>query len=147
MKDDTMREVAAKLVAKGKGILAADESDVTCGKRFDKYGIEKTTETRRTWRELLFTTPEIEKGLSGVILFDETIRQSSAGVPFPKLLADKGIIPGIKVDKGNGRVSEEDRQLLRADLPSLPQGVYTVEWKVLSVDGHGTAGRFTFTVR
>lgn len=54
---------------------------------------------------------------------------------------------GIKVDKGNGRVSEEDRQLLRADLPSLPQGVYTVEWKVLSVDGHGTAGRFTFTVR
>lgn len=54
---------------------------------------------------------------------------------------------GTRVNKGDGKVAEEDRQLLRVDLPSLPQGVYTVEWKVLSVDGHGTAGRFTFTVR
>ena len=100
MKNNTLREVAAGLVSKGKGILAADESEGTCGKRFDKYGIAKTLETRRVWRELLFTTPEIESGLSGVILVDETIRQKAGdGRPFAELLAARGIAPGIKVDQ------------------------------------------------
>src|ERR671924_1957576 len=92
---------ARALVAPGKGILAADESDGTIKKRFDSIQVESTEENRRAYRDLLFTTPGMEEHVSGVILFDETIRQSSAdGTPFAKLLEDKGVIPGIKVDKG-----------------------------------------------
>src|SRR5205085_9815211 len=95
-----LHETAKALVAEGKGILAADESDGTIKKRFDSIGVESTEETRRDYRELLFTTPGVEDYISGVILFDETIRQSTAGgVPFPRLLAEKGVIPGIKVDR------------------------------------------------
>src|SRR3990167_8147777 len=80
-------DIAQKLVAPGKGILAADESDSTCAKRFDKYGIPKTPEMRRKWRELLLAPPAIERGLSGVILFDEPIRQqTSGGAPFAEFL-------------------------------------------------------------
>jgi fructose-bisphosphate aldolase class I len=94
-------EVARALVAEGKGILAADESDGTIKKRFDSIGIESTEESRRDYRDLLFTTEGAEEFISGVILFDETIRQKARdGTPFPQLLASKGIIPGIKVDKG-----------------------------------------------
>lgn len=100
MKNNLLHGVAAELVSKGKGILAADESEGTCGKRFDLYGIDKTSDKRRAWRELLFTAPEIEKGLSGVILFDETLRQkSSDGRLFGELLAERGILAGIKVDQ------------------------------------------------
>jgi fructose-bisphosphate aldolase class I len=89
------------MVAPGKGILAADESFGTIKKRFDSIGIESTEEARRSYREILFTTKGAEEFISGVILFDETIRQSTAdGTPFPELLAGKGIIPGIKVDTG-----------------------------------------------
>jgi fructose-bisphosphate aldolase, class I len=96
-----LNETAAAIVAEGKGILAADESDGTIKKRFDSIGIESTEENRRAYRDLLFTTDGVEEYISGVILFDETIRQSSAdGTPFPKLLESKGVIPGIKVDKG-----------------------------------------------
>src|SRR2546429_6906533 len=96
-----LHETARALVAEGKGILAADESDRTIKKRFDSIGVESTEDNRRAYRELLFTTPGAEEFISGVILFDETIRQSSSdGTPFPKLLADHGIIPGIKVDTG-----------------------------------------------
>jgi fructose-bisphosphate aldolase class I len=99
--DKSLSEIANALVAKGKGILAADESTGTIKKRFDAIGIESNPETNRIYRQLLFTTPDIEKFISGVIMFDETIRQSSNdGIPFPKLLSDKGILPGIKVDKG-----------------------------------------------
>ena len=92
---------ARAIVAPGKGILAADESSGTIKKRFDKIGVESTEENRRFYRDLLFTTEGVEEFISGVILFDETIRQSTSdGVPFPKVLADKGVIPGIKVDKG-----------------------------------------------
>jgi fructose-bisphosphate aldolase class I len=92
---------AKTLVAEGKGILAADESDSTIKKRLDSIGVESTEENRRAYRELLFTTEGIEEFISGVILFDETIRQSAAdGTPFPKLLESRGIIPGIKVDTG-----------------------------------------------
>ena len=92
---------ARALVADGKGILAADESDGTIKKRFDTIGVESTLDNRRAYRELLFTTAGAERFISGVILFDETIRQQSAdGTPFPTLLAGNGIIPGIKVDRG-----------------------------------------------
>ena len=96
-----LESIAHALVAEGKGILAADESDGTIKKRFDSIGVESTEENRRSYRELLFATEGIEDYISGVILFDETLRQSASdGTPFPKLLADRGIIPGIKVDKG-----------------------------------------------
>ncbi len=96
-----LESTARALVAEGKGILAADESSGTIKKRFDSIGVESTEETRRAYRDLLFTTDGAEEFISGVILFDETIRQSSAdGEPFPKLLDSKGIIPGIKVDLG-----------------------------------------------
>lgn len=90
------------MVAKGKGLLAADESSGTCEKRFKSVGVECTEQNRRTYRDLLFTTKGIEDFVSGVILFDETLRQStlSGNEPFPAYLEGRGIIPGIKVDKG-----------------------------------------------
>ena len=101
MAANELHETAKALVAEGKGILAADESDSTIKKRFDSIGVESTEENRRAYRDLLFTTEGVEEYIIGVILFDETIRQASAGgSPFPKLLSSKGIIPGIKVDKG-----------------------------------------------
>jgi fructose-bisphosphate aldolase class I len=88
-------------VAPGKGILAADESTGTIEKRFKSIGVESSEENRRAYRNLLFTTEGVEEFISGVILYDETIRQSADdGTPFPQLLAERGIIPGIKVDKG-----------------------------------------------
>src|SRR2546423_675136 len=94
-------ETAKALVAPGKGILAADESSGTIKKRFDSITVESTEDNRRAYRELLFTADGVEDCISGVILYDETIKQSASdGTPFPKLLADRGIIPGIKVDKG-----------------------------------------------
>ena len=96
-----LEETARALVAPGKGILAADESDGTIKKRFDSIGVESTEENRRAYRDLLFTAEGAADYISGVILYDETIRQSSLdGTPFPKLLESQGIIPGIKVDKG-----------------------------------------------
>src|SRR6266511_2977953 len=96
-----LETTARALVAEGRGILAADESDGTIKKRFDSFDVESSEETRRAYRDMLFTTEGAEEFVSGVILFDETIRQSSTdGTPFPKLLDSKGIIPGIKVDKG-----------------------------------------------
>jgi fructose-bisphosphate aldolase class I len=96
-----LHEIAQAIVADGRGILAADESDSTIKKRFDSIGTESTEENRRAYRDLLFTTEGVEEYISGVILFDETIRQSSLdGTPFPKLLESKGVIPGIKVDSG-----------------------------------------------
>jgi fructose-bisphosphate aldolase class I len=96
-----LSKTAAAMVARGKGVLAADESSGTCEKRFKSVNVECTEESRRAYRGLLFTTPGAEQYISGVILFDETIRQkTNDGTPFPAYLAGKGIIPGIKVDKG-----------------------------------------------
>ncbi len=96
-----LSKTAAAMVAKGKGVLAADESSGTCEKRFKSVGVECTEENRRAYRNLLFSTPGVEQYLSGVILFDETARQkANDGTPIPQYLAKKGIIPGIKVDKG-----------------------------------------------
>ncbi len=105
MDKQLLSKTAAAMVARGKGILAADESSGTCEKRFKSVGVECTEESRRIYRGLLFATPGAEQFLSGVILFDETARQkSNDGAPFPQHLAKKGIIPGIKVDKGTSEL-------------------------------------------
>lgn len=93
--------IAQAMTAPGKGLLAADESTGTIKKRFDTIGLESTEATRRDYRELLFTTPDLEQAISGAILYDETIRQKTAdGTPLAKILEDRGILPGIKVDAG-----------------------------------------------
>jgi fructose-bisphosphate aldolase class I len=101
MSEHELSAIAQAIVAPGKGILAADESSGTIKKRLAAVNLESTEEYRQAYRELLFTTKGVEEFISGVILFDETIRQSTSdGKPFPKVLANKGILPGIKVDKG-----------------------------------------------
>jgi fructose-bisphosphate aldolase class I len=101
MRTDELIATAAAMVQPGKGILAADESVATIGKRFGALSIESTEETRRLYRELLITAPGIEEHVSGVIMFDETLRQKTReGKPFPDVLAERGILPGIKVDTG-----------------------------------------------
>ncbi|OUT40293.1 MAG: fructose-bisphosphate aldolase [bacterium TMED6] len=96
-------ETANNMVQKGKGILAADESNPTCGKRFDSIGVESSFENRNEYRDMLFSAEGIEKYISGVIMFDETFRQTTTcdqKINFPEYLSSKGIIPGIKVDTG-----------------------------------------------
>jgi fructose-bisphosphate aldolase class I len=120
MADNELHETAKALVAEGKGILAADESDGTIKKRFDSINLESTEDRRRAYREMLFTTAGVEDYISGVILFDETIRQSAKdGTPFPKLLQDKGIIPGIKVDKGAKPLALADHETITEGLDGL----------------------------
>jgi fructose-bisphosphate aldolase, class I len=98
----TLEATAQQLISPGKGILAADESDATIGRRFDAVGIANTEENRRNYRQLFFTTPGIAQFISSVILFDETIRQAADdGTPFVEVLSKQGIVPGIKVDRGS----------------------------------------------
>src|SRR5689334_3464267 len=115
-----LHETASALVAEGKGILAADESTGTIEKRFDSIALESTEENRRAYRELLFTTEGAEDYISGVILFDETIRQSASdGTPFPKLLESKGVIPGIKVDIGAQPLANAEGETVTEGLDGL----------------------------
>jgi len=101
MSIDQLAETAQAMVAAGKGIIAIDESTATIKKRFDGVGIECTEDNRRAYREMLLTTPKLGDYISGAILYDETLRQSTkAGVPFTKVMMDAGILPGIKVDLG-----------------------------------------------
>jgi fructose-bisphosphate aldolase class I len=101
MNEKALHETALAMVAKGKGLLAADESTGTIKKRFDKISVENTEANRQAYRDMLFTTPGFEDYTSGVILFEETLFQKSlAGPTFSELLTAKGVIPGIKVDKG-----------------------------------------------
>ena len=96
-----LNAIARSIVAEHKGVLAADESTGTIKKRFDSIGVESTEESRRAYRNLLFTTAGFEDYVGGVILYDETIRQSSDdGTPFAQVLDAKGVVPGIKVDTG-----------------------------------------------
>jgi fructose-bisphosphate aldolase class I len=115
-----LQSTAQALVAEGKGILAADESTGTIKKRLESIGVESTEETRRAYRELLFTTEGAEEFISGVILYDETIRQSASdGTPFPKLLESRGIIPGIKVDTGAKPLALTDGETITDGLDGL----------------------------
>ena len=102
MNKEQLHSTAKAMVIKGKGILAADESTPTCSKRFDNIGVNPTEINRNIYRDLLFTTNGMEQFISGVILFDETLRQStiSDGIPFPEYLKELGVLPGIKVDQG-----------------------------------------------
>ncbi len=115
-----LNETAHELVAEGKGILAADESSGTIKKRFDSIGVESTEDNRRAYRQMLFTADGAEDFISGVILFDETIRQSADdGTPFPKLLESKGIIPGIKVDAGAKPLALAENETITEGLDGL----------------------------
>jgi fructose-bisphosphate aldolase, class I len=137
---------AQALVAPNKGILAADESTGTIKKRFDSIGIESTEESRRAYRDMLFTTEGIEDYISGVIMYDETIRQSASdGTPFPKLLADRGIIPGIKVDTGAKPLANAAGETVTEGLDGLrdrlneyrERGARFTKWRaVLTIDDH-----------
>jgi fructose-bisphosphate aldolase, class I len=120
MAEHELETIARALVAPGKGILAADESDGTIKKRFDSIDVESTEENRRAYRELLFATPGMEEHISGVILYDETIRQSASdGTPFAELLETKGVIPGIKVDKGAKRLALAEGETITEGLDGL----------------------------
>lgn len=148
-----LESVARATVAPGKGILAADESSPTIKKRFDQIGVESTEENRRAYRELLFTTEGAEEYIGGVILFEETLGQATRdGVPFAKLLADKGIVPGIKVDKGAkplagfpGEKITEGLDGLRERLTGYrEQGAQFAKWRaVIDIDeDKGIPSRF-----
>lgn len=120
MSADELRAIARAMVADGKGILAADESFGTANKRFQKLGIPQIEEMRRAYREMLFTTPGIEQFFSGVILFDETIRQATqSNTPFTQVLSNVGIIPGIKVDMGAKPLALTPGELITEGLDGL----------------------------
>src|SRR3546814_9085236 len=134
MSIEQLAETALAMVAPGKGIIAIDESTGTIAKRFAGVGIENTEENRRAYRELLLTTANLSEHISGAILFDETIRQSTKdGVPFAKYMSDNGMIPGIKVDKGThalagfpGEVVTERSEEHTSELQSLMRISYAV---------------------
>lgn len=146
-----LQSVAQAMVAKGKGILAADESSPTIKKRFDSIDTASTEENRRTYREMLFTSDEAWKYVSGVILFDETVRQTTnEGIPFVKYLADRGMIPGIKVDQGAkalagfpGEKITEGLDGLRERLGSYYElGARFAKWRAVITIGEGMPGGF-----
>jgi fructose-bisphosphate aldolase class I len=147
----SLEETAQALVAPGKGILAADESSGTIKKRFDSIGVESTEENRRAYRELLFTTEGVEEFVSGVILYDETIRQSSDdGTPFPKLLESKGVIPGIKVDKGAKDLAHAPGEKVTEGLDGLRErladyielGARFTKWRAVITIGPGIPSEY-----
>jgi fructose-bisphosphate aldolase, class I len=146
-----LHETAKALVADGKGILAADESSGTIKKRFDSIGVESTEENRRAYRDLLFTTEGAEEFISGVILYDETIRQSSAGgTPFPKLLESKGVIPGIKVDLGAKPLAGSPEETVTEGLDGLRErleeyyelGARFTKWRAVIAIGDGRPSEY-----
>jgi fructose-bisphosphate aldolase class I len=146
-----LQEIARAIVAEGKGILAADESDGTIKKRFDSIGVESTEENRRAYRDLLFTTEGVEEYISGVILFDETIRQKSTdGTPFPQLLESKGIIPGIKVDKGAKPLALAEDETITEGLDGLRDrlaeyrelGARFTKWRAVVSIGKGIPSEY-----
>ena len=118
---NSLKETAQAMTVKGKGILAADESNPTCKKRFDSIDVESTEQNRNIYRDLLFTTNGMQEFISGVILYDETIRQSTIkeGVPFPDFLSELGVIPGIKVDAGAKNLSGTDGEKVTEGLDGL----------------------------
>jgi fructose-bisphosphate aldolase class I len=151
MEGKELETVASALVAKGKGILAADESFPTIKKRFASINVESTEENRRSYREMLFSTEGIEEFISGVILFDETMRQKSHdGVPLPEVLSRKGIIPGIKVDTGAkplagfaGEKVTEGLDGLRDRLKEYRElGARFGKWRAVITIGKGIPSRF-----
>jgi fructose-bisphosphate aldolase class I len=143
-----LNKVAEAMVAPGRGILAADESTGTIKKRFDALGVESTADTRRDYREMLFRTKEaLSKYISGVILYDETIRQNAKdGTPLVKLIAQAGALPGIKVDKGTKPLPNCPGEVVTEGLDGLGErlaeyrglGAKFAKWRaVIDVGEHG----------
>jgi len=141
-----METTVAALLASGKGVLAADESFPTIEKRFDAIGIPSTVETRHAYREMLFTTPGIGGYISGVILFEETLRGHTAhNMSFPELLSRQGIIPGIKVDAGAVPLDNFPDERITAGLDGLPArlaeyrelGARFAKWRAVYTIGSG----------
>jgi len=145
-----LHQTAQAIVADHKGILAADESTGTIKKRFDSIGVESTEENRRFYRQLLFTAPGMEDAIGGVILYDETLRQSADdGTPFAQVLSSKGAIPGIKVDTGAhdlagfpGEKIAEGLDGLRARLEEYRElGARFAKWRAVITIGDGIPSR------
>jgi fructose-bisphosphate aldolase class I len=143
---NNLEDIARALVAPGKGILAADESSGTIKKRFDSINVESTEENRRAYRDLLFTTEGAPDYISGVILYDETIRQGAAdGTPFPELLEGQGVIPGIKVDMGANDLANAPGEKVTEGLDGLRErlneycelGAKFTKWRAVITIGKG----------
>ncbi len=153
MDTNTLKQIALQMVAPAKGILAADESAKTIQKRFDKIGLQSNPDTNLAYRKMLFTSPGVEQYLSGVILFDETIRQSidpsqSSGqvvLPIPKYLENKGILPGIKVDAGAVDLENHPGEKITEGLDGLAarlaeyakMGAKFAKWRAVITIGEG----------
>ena len=150
MSTEELTATAQAMVAPGKGILAADESVGTITKRFKAVGIESTPDTRRDYRQALLTTPGLAEFISGTILYDETIRQSTAdGTVFPKMLQDAGIIPGIKVDTGAMPLAGHPDEKVTEGLDGLrdrvaeyyEMGARFAKWRAVITIGNGIPSR------
>jgi len=150
MNPQSLIDTARQLFADHKGLLAMDESDPTCNKRFAKLGIPQTVDARRAYRELIITTPGLGESISGVILYDETIRQQKKdGTPFLKILADVGIIPGIKVDTGAKDLAAHPGEKITEGLDGLrdrlkeyfQMGARFAKWRAVITIGDGLPSR------
>jgi len=146
MNTQKLIDTARALMADGKGLLAMDESNPTCNKRFARLGISQTVEARRDYRELIVTTPGLGESISGAILYDETIRQQKKdGTPFVKVLADAGIIPGIKVDTGAKEMAGHTGEKITEGLDGLrdrlgeysKMGARFAKWRAVITIGDG----------
>ena len=154
MNHQALEQTARAMVAANRGILAADESNATIEKRFKGPGIVCTAESRRAYRELMLATPEMEKYISGVIMYDETIRQQTKdGIPFPKYLAAKGVVPGIKVDKGTKDFTNFPGETITEGLDGLRErlaeyhglGARFAKWRAVITIGRSATGWWTPT--
>ena len=142
---NTLEEIAAFIVSNGKGILAADESNPTCGKRFDSIGVESSESNRRDYREMLFRSGGMKDNIGGVILFDETIRQDAKdGTSLVQVISDQGALPGIKVDQGLKPLDGSPEETLTQGLEGLHDrcseyfqlGAKFTKWRaVIKIDG------------
>ena len=150
MKTQQLISVARRLVAGDKGLLAMDESNPTCNKRFSALGILQTVDVRRAYREMIVTTPGLGECISGVILYDETIRQqTSDGIPFVKAITDAGIIPGIKVDTGAKEMAGHPGEKITEGLDGLrvrlveysKMGARFAKWRAVFAVGDGIPSR------
>lgn len=147
MTQETLQSIAQQIVKDGRGLLAADESNGTMGKRLADIGVENTEENRRAYREALFTTPSFEDYCGGVILYEETLGQSTAdGKAFPQLLTEKGVVPGIKVDKGAKPLAGSQGEFVTEGLDGLRErfagyykaGARFAKWRaVIEIDEAG----------
>jgi fructose-bisphosphate aldolase class I len=148
---NALESIAHRMVADGKGILAADESFPSIEKRFKSIGVESPEENRRAYRDLLLTTPGASEFISGVIFFDETLRQMTAdGVPFVAVLKREGIIPGIKVDKGTKKLPGFPGETITEGLDGLRErlgeyaklGAQFAKWRAVITIGEGIPTRY-----